>query len=229
MTDPWDGVAWSRLVHFFGSAADLPEHFTAWLGGSVRERLDSGVYLRHADFTLGLWPATAPTAAVLADLLDGRGLDEEEIYVPLLFIDTIAHIRDLGNHAEPIRKRCELHADDITTWTAAYIARDVGRKESDALRRPRADEPCPRGVAARLLRHDPQARHKPLIAPPSPGPAKRPEDTGTKWSARISTISWRRGMHGSTISGELYQGTPVILDIPAGHLRSRRVHGRWLP
>lgn len=130
MTDPWDGIAWSSLVHFFGSAADLPEHFTAWLGGSVRERLDSGVYLRHANFSLGPWPATAPTAAVLADLLDGRGLDEEEIYVPLLFIDTIAHICDLGNRAESIRKRSELHADDITTWTADYTARDDAARKA---------------------------------------------------------------------------------------------------
>lgn len=129
MTDPWDGVAWCDLVHAYGSAANLPGHFTAWLGGTPRQKLDSGDYLSHANFAFGLWPATAPTAAVLAGLLDSRDLNDEEVCVSLRFIDAVAHLADLGDRAEAVREQCEQHADDIRTWTAAYAANDFAAQE----------------------------------------------------------------------------------------------------
>ena len=136
MTDPWDGVAWTRYVHAFGPATNIPHHLTEWLGSNPRKRLDSGTYLRNANFAFGVWPATAPTASVLAELLDGGGLDEDEIYLPLLFIDRIAHLCDLGTEAETIRGRCEQRSNEAATWTTAYAASDHAGREAM-----RADEP----------------------------------------------------------------------------------------
>lgn len=130
MAEAWDGVEWSGLVHAFGSAANMPGHFAAWLGGSARERLDSGDYLRRASFAFGIWPATAAVAGVLADLLDGGGLGEEEADIALVVIDRVAQLCDLGVEADAVRAQCEGRAGEIGAWTAAYAAADDAGREA---------------------------------------------------------------------------------------------------
>ncbi|SEM14729.1 hypothetical protein SAMN05414137_119116 [Streptacidiphilus jiangxiensis] len=130
MSEPWDVVSWSGCVHAHGSAENIPAHIAAWRDGGPRQRLDSGDYLREANFAFGIWPATAPTATALAVLLESGGLDEEQAQLPLLFIDRIAHLCDLGSEAEALRERCGQHAGDIAAWVTAYGAGDQDVRES---------------------------------------------------------------------------------------------------
>ncbi|MEY9930651.1 hypothetical protein ABH926_005298 [Catenulispora sp. GP43] len=117
-------VDWAKLIHAFGAATNIPSYITDWRGANLRRKLDADNYLRMAGFAYGLWPATAPITLTLLDFLDGPDIDGDDAYLPLLFIDRIAHQCDRGDDAGAVGAAVTSHAAEIASWISAYAEAD---------------------------------------------------------------------------------------------------------
>ncbi|MFF5494484.1 hypothetical protein [Streptomyces aquilus] len=90
-------VDWSGLFHALGPASDTPRHLAALLGKGARASVDGYSHLWSATLRREgkAWPATAPTAILVAELLDNPllGLDDPSLPDAMLADTSEAVIR----------------------------------------------------------------------------------------------------------------------------------------
>jgi len=130
MSEPWDDVEWSHLIHASGSAADVPERFGHWVGSDARKKLDAENYLRNVAFGCGMWPASAPIVAAFVGLLDDPRLEDFDVHSQLLFVDRIAQSCDMTRDFASTRAVLAGRVDEIqAAWSDAYAAAEYGELE----------------------------------------------------------------------------------------------------
>lgn len=127
-----DDVDWSGLFHAQGRASDTPGHLKALLGDSedAWPRVDGYSHLWSMTLRRDrrAWPATAPTALLVADLLDDPllGTDDPSLADAMLaYLQTVGVVADLGDRAQDIRTRVENRKPDLHSWIADYLAADA--------------------------------------------------------------------------------------------------------
>ncbi|MFE3168396.1 hypothetical protein [Streptomyces sp. NPDC059224] len=123
-------VDWSGLFHASGPASDTPRHLAALLGEDVRASVDGYSHLWSATLRREgkAWPATAPTAMLVADLLDNPllGLDDPSLPDAMLaYLYGVGAAADLGDQATEIRARVQDRAPELRGWTVEYVAADA--------------------------------------------------------------------------------------------------------
>ena len=132
-----DDVDWSGLFHAQGRASDTPRHLRALLGDDGGDDAWAAVngYSHLWSTTLRrdrrAWPATAPTALLVTELLDDPllGPDDPSLRDAMLaYLQTVAVVADLGVRASEIRSRAESRKVDIQRWTADYLASDADHR-----------------------------------------------------------------------------------------------------
>ncbi|AZP15116.1 hypothetical protein ACIGMX_32955 [Streptomyces aquilus] len=125
-----DDVDWSGLFHAAGPAGDTPRHLAALLGEDARASVDGYAHLWSTTLRREgkAWPATAPTAMLVAELLDNPllGLDDPSLPDAMLaYLYVVGVAADLGGQATEIRARVQNHTPELRAWTAAYVAADA--------------------------------------------------------------------------------------------------------
>jgi len=131
-----DDVDWSGLFHAEGRASDTPQHLKALLGYSDSSGDDARVFVdaySHLWSTTlrrdrRAWPATAPTALLVTELLDDPrlGPDDPSLRDAMLaYLQTVAVVADLGDRAAEVRSRVERRRSDLQEWTADYLSSDA--------------------------------------------------------------------------------------------------------
>ncbi|MGW4645879.1 hypothetical protein [Kitasatospora sp. NPDC004289] len=121
-------VDWSVLFHARGSARDTPKRLAALSGDDpcafVEGYTELWATLRREG---GAWPATAPTALLVADLLDDPRLGPDD---PSLRDAMLVHLygvgvaADLGGREGETRARIAGREAELAAWTAGYLAAD---------------------------------------------------------------------------------------------------------
>ncbi|MFG2824485.1 hypothetical protein ACGFX4_34275 [Kitasatospora sp. NPDC048365] len=129
MVDHPDDVEWSRLFHGSGPACDTPRHLSALLGDDATTFVDGYSHLWSTTLRREgrAWPSTAPTALLVAELLDDSLLGADDPTLPdamLAYLHAIGVAADLGDHAAVTRARVEHHAAELRAWTSDYLAAD---------------------------------------------------------------------------------------------------------
>ncbi|OPC79569.1 hypothetical protein B4N89_00160 [Embleya scabrispora] len=121
---------WSGLFHALGPATDTPQHLAALL------RDDAGAFVAGYSHLWSTtlrrqgkaWPATAPTALIVAELLDDLRLGRDDPSMPdamLAYLYAVGTAADLGTtRAAEIRTRVEDRASQMREWTGDYLAAD---------------------------------------------------------------------------------------------------------
>ncbi|GJF33833.1 hypothetical protein KNE206_65330 [Kitasatospora sp. NE20-6] len=130
MVDHTDGVDWSALFHASGPACDTPRHLAALLGDDAKAFVDGYTHLWSATLRREgrAWPATAPTALLVADLLDDPppGPDDPSLRDAMLaYLYAVGIAADLGDRAEEIRTRVGDRAPQLRAWTEDYLSADA--------------------------------------------------------------------------------------------------------
>ncbi|MER7705035.1 hypothetical protein ABTX81_19335 [Kitasatospora sp. NPDC097605] len=129
MLDHLDDAEWPGLFHALGSADDTPRHLTALLGDDLKAFTAAyshlwSTTLRHEGKA---WPATAPTALRVAELLDEPRPAPADPSLPdglLAYLYAVGLAADLGDRAAEIRARVEDRASELRAWTDEYLAAD---------------------------------------------------------------------------------------------------------
>jgi hypothetical protein len=123
-------VDWSGLFHASGPAGDTPRHLAALLCDDDAKALIDG-YSHLWSATLRregkAWPATAPTALLVAELLDNPLLGPDDPSLPdamLAYLYEVGVAADLGDRAAEIRSRVKDRAPELRAWTAEYLSAD---------------------------------------------------------------------------------------------------------
>ncbi|MFD8418495.1 hypothetical protein [Streptomyces sp. NPDC059466] len=122
-------VDWSGLFHASGPASDTPGHLAALLGNDARASVDGYSHLWSATLRREgkAWPATAPTAMLVAELLDNPllGLDDPSLPDAMLaYLYVVGAAADLGDQATEIRARVQDRAPELRDWTVEYVSAD---------------------------------------------------------------------------------------------------------
>ncbi|MEV7393241.1 MULTISPECIES: hypothetical protein [unclassified Streptomyces] len=130
MDDRADDVDWSGLFHASGPAGDTPGHLAALLGEDARASVDGYSHLWSATLRREgkAWPATAPTAMLVAELLDNPllGLDDPSLPDAMLaYLYEVGTAADLGDQATEIRARVQYRAPELRAWTVEYVSADA--------------------------------------------------------------------------------------------------------
>lgn len=121
---------WSGLFHALGPAGDTPRHLAALLGDDARALVDGYSHLWSATLRREgkAWPATAPTAMLVAELLDNPLLGPDDPSLPdamLAYLYAIGAAADLGDRAAEIRARVKNRAPELRAWTVEYVSADA--------------------------------------------------------------------------------------------------------
>ncbi|WP_019066661.1 hypothetical protein [Streptomyces hokutonensis] len=130
MDDRTDDVDWSGLFHATGPATDTPRLLAALLGDDARGFVDGYSHLWSATLRREgkAWPATAPTALLVAELLDNPllGLDDPTLPDAMLaYLYEVGVAADLGDRAAEIRAQVTDRAPELRAWTAEYVSTDA--------------------------------------------------------------------------------------------------------
>ncbi|MEV7176356.1 hypothetical protein [Kitasatospora sp. NPDC093679] len=129
MTARVEETDWSGLFHALGPASDTPRQLAALLGDDARAFTAGYTHLWSATLRQDgrAWPATAPTALLVAGLLDDPLLGRDDPSLPealLAYLHAVAVVADLGDRAEQIRARVAGRARELRSWTADYLSAD---------------------------------------------------------------------------------------------------------
>lgn len=127
--DRLDDVDWSGLFHALGPASDTPQHLVALLGDDATALVAGYSHLWSTTLRREgkAWPATAPTALLVAELLDDPLLGRDDPSMPdamLAYLHAVGTAADLGTQATEIRARVEGRASKLREWTDEYLAAD---------------------------------------------------------------------------------------------------------
>ncbi|MFJ8162255.1 hypothetical protein ACIRBY_15170 [Streptomyces sp. NPDC096136] len=130
MDDRMDDVDWSGLFHGLGPASDTPRHVAALPGDDARASADGYAHLWSATLRREgkAWPSTAPTARLVAGLLDDPSLGSDDPSLPdglLAYLHAVGVAGDLGGRAAETRARVESRAAQSRAWTARYLSADA--------------------------------------------------------------------------------------------------------
>ncbi|MER5345541.1 hypothetical protein ABT030_35640 [Streptomyces mirabilis] len=130
MDDPTHDVDWSGLFHALGPAGDTPRHLAALLGDDAEAFVDGYSHLWSVTLRREgkAWPATAPTALLVAELLDNPLLGPDDPSLPdamLAYLYEVGVAADLGDQAGEIRARVKDRAPELRAWTAEYVSTDA--------------------------------------------------------------------------------------------------------
>lgn len=130
MAEQLDRVDWFSLFHARGPASDTSGHLRALIGTDERAFVDGYSHLWSATLHREgkAWPATAPTALAVAELLDDPrlGPDDPSLQDAMLsYLQAVAVAADLGDQAEAIRARVKARALELTAWVGEYLQADV--------------------------------------------------------------------------------------------------------
>ncbi|MFJ9900162.1 hypothetical protein ACIQPR_43215 [Streptomyces sp. NPDC091280] len=122
-------VDWSGLFHASGPASDTPRHLAALLGKDARASVDGYSHLWSATLRREgkAWPATAPTAMLVAELLDNPLLGLGDPSLPdamLAYLYVVGAAADLGDQTTEIRARVQDRAPELRGWTVEYVSAD---------------------------------------------------------------------------------------------------------
>ena len=128
--DPTQDVDWSGLFHASGAAGDTPRHLAALLSDDPKAFVDGYSHLWSATLRREgkAWPATAPTAMLVAELLDNPLLGPDDPSLPdamLAYLYEVGVAADLGDRAAEIRARVKDRAPELRAWTAEYVSADA--------------------------------------------------------------------------------------------------------
>lgn len=128
--DPTHDVDWSGLFHALGPAGDTPRHLAALLGDDAEAFVDGYSHLWSATLRREgkAWPATAPTALLVAELLENPLLGPDDPSLPdamLAYLYEVGVAADLGDQAGEIRARVKDRAPELRAWTAEYVSTDA--------------------------------------------------------------------------------------------------------
>ncbi|GAA2387460.1 hypothetical protein [Streptomyces viridochromogenes] len=123
-------VDWSDLFHASGPAGDTPRHLAALLDDDARAFADGYSHLWSATLRREgrAWPATAPTALLVVELLDNPllGPDDPSLRDAMLaYLYEVGVAADLGDRAGEIRDRIQDRAPELRAWTVDYLAADA--------------------------------------------------------------------------------------------------------
>lgn len=130
MADHLEDVDWSGLFHAEGRASDTPRRLSALLADDADAFVDGYTHLWSTTLRREgkAWPATAPTALLVAELLDDPRLGADDPSMPdamLAYLYAVGVAADLGERAPGIRARTEERAAELRAWTDAYLAADA--------------------------------------------------------------------------------------------------------
>ncbi|WP_126641048.1 hypothetical protein [Embleya hyalina] len=130
MDDRAHDVDWSGLFHASGTAGDTPRRLAALLGDDAWALVDGYSHLWSQTLRRegGAWPATAPTARLVTELLDNPLLGRDDPTLPdamLAYLYEVGVAADLGDRAAEIRTRVRDHAPKLRAWTAEYVSADA--------------------------------------------------------------------------------------------------------
>ncbi|MGW4604912.1 hypothetical protein ACWENS_16775 [Streptomyces sp. NPDC004532] len=130
MVDLLDDVGWSRLFHAMGPAHDTPHHLAALLGGDDSALVDGYSHLWSTTLRPEgkVWPATAPTALLVVELLNHLLSASDDPSLPdamLAYLYAVGVAADLGDRAAEIRARVEDRAQELRAWTDNYLSTDA--------------------------------------------------------------------------------------------------------
>ncbi|MGW4380148.1 hypothetical protein [Kitasatospora sp. NPDC004531] len=123
-------VEWSGLFHAQGLASDTPRHLAALLGDNTRAFVDGYSHLWSTTLRREgkAWPVTAPTALIVAELLDDPLLGPEDPSLAdamLVYLYAVGVGADLGERAPEVRALVEKRRSELQTWTDGYLAADA--------------------------------------------------------------------------------------------------------
>lgn len=121
---------WSGLFHARGRASDTPGHVAALLGDDAEALVDGYTHLWSATLRREgkAWPATAPTAMLVVELLDNPLLGPDDPSLPdamLAYLYEVGVAADLGDRAGEIRARVQDRVSELRGWTAEYVSADA--------------------------------------------------------------------------------------------------------
>ncbi|WP_237540024.1 MULTISPECIES: hypothetical protein [unclassified Streptomyces] len=130
MDDRTDDVDWSGLFHASGPAGDTPRHLAALVGDDAEAFVDGYSHLWSETLRREgkAWPATAPTAMLVAELLDNPLLGPDDPSLPdamLAYLYPIGVAADFGDRAAEIRARVKDRTPELRAWTAEYVSTDT--------------------------------------------------------------------------------------------------------
>ncbi|MET7574759.1 hypothetical protein ABZT04_40755 [Streptomyces sp. NPDC005492] len=125
-----EDVDWSGLFHASGRACDTPRHLAALLSDDAGAFVDGYAHLWSATLRREgkAWPATAPTALLVAELLDNPLLGSDDPSLPdamLAYLYGVGVAADLGDRATEIRTRVIDRAPELGAWTVEYLSADA--------------------------------------------------------------------------------------------------------
>lgn len=136
MTERLDAVDWASLFHAEGSAADTPRRLHGLLGSE--EEMDAEAHIdgysllwRTLHPERKAWPATAPSAQLVAELVDDPRLGPDDPSLPralLAYLQSFGMAADLGNDEPALRDRVNRRAPELRAWTKDYLAADADRR-----------------------------------------------------------------------------------------------------
>ncbi|MFD9061875.1 hypothetical protein ACFVZ3_10170 [Kitasatospora purpeofusca] len=123
-------VEWSGLFHAGGPAGDTPRHLAALLGDDARAFVDGYSHLWSTTLRREgrAWPATAPTALIVVDLLDDPFLGPDDPSLRdamLVYLYAVGIAADLGDRAAELRARVGERTSELRSWTDDYLSVDV--------------------------------------------------------------------------------------------------------
>ncbi|MFE3206206.1 hypothetical protein [Embleya sp. NPDC059237] len=129
-----DNVDWSGLFHASGPAGDTPGRLAALLGEDAWAFVDGYSHLWSETLRREgkAWPATAPAAMLVAELLDNPLLGPDDPSLPdamLAYLYAIGVAADLGDRAAETRARVEDRTPELRAWTAEYVSADADGRE----------------------------------------------------------------------------------------------------
>jgi hypothetical protein len=135
VTERLDAVDWAALFHAEGSAADTPRRLRALLGSDEEDpsALVDGYSLlwRTLHPERKAWPAAAPSALLVAGLLDDPRLGADDPSLPralLAYLQSFAMAADFGGEEPALRARVQRRAPELPAWTKDYLAADPDRR-----------------------------------------------------------------------------------------------------
>ncbi|MGV9270082.1 hypothetical protein ACWDRR_36140 [Kitasatospora sp. NPDC003701] len=127
MDDRTDDADWSGLFHASGPASDTPRRLAALLGDDAKAFVDGYSHLWSETLRREgkAWPATAPTAMLVVELLDNPLLGPGDPSLPdamLAYLYAIGAAGDLSDRAVEIRARVKDRALELRAWTVEYVS-----------------------------------------------------------------------------------------------------------
>ncbi|MET7988330.1 hypothetical protein [Streptomyces sp. NPDC005281] len=127
MVDRRDDVNWCALFHAMGPASDTPRHLAALLGDDVEAFVEGYTHLWSTTLRREgkAWPATAPTALLVAELLDNPQLGPDDPSLGdamLAYLYAVGVAADLGDQASGVRTQVRDRATELSEWTSAYLS-----------------------------------------------------------------------------------------------------------